>query len=526
METAKEEVKRHLAELDDFGDGTVDAKIILAVLRMGNPKVTKRDVDRLLRHLEPTSEGRVHSHSFVDYIFGGHGRTARPPTADSVSTCASASRLPPRVPPTPAVAHHFDKQWAVPRRLDRSVLREFMELSQHGRVQAEYVWLDSEYSDGKSFDLCSKSLTLDFEPTGVEQLPFWTYSGTDDRDVHIAPRAFYRDPFRQGNNILVLADTYDEPKSGSGLPIGDPKPFNSRAPCAALMDQVALTGEDPWFGIEQEYYLLDVHTGWPLGWPVGDFPGHHSDYYCATGAGKAVGRDIVEAHYRACLYAGVKIGGVNSEVAPGQWEFQVGPCSGTKAGDDLWMARYLLQRICELFQVDVTFDPKPVPNWAGLGAHTNYSTVATRQAEGGMGAIWQQIEKLRARHNEHIEHYGIGNERRMTGEENAPMINEFSAAVGDRDVSIRIPSGVAAKGFGYYEDRRPAANMDPYLVTRLIVETTLCGDQTKAKTSEETFDRQPSRESLESGDGVVNERRPSALGVRATLRRPSKQDSK
>lgn len=39
--------------------------------------------------------------------------------------------------------------------------------------------------------------------------------------------------------------------------------------------------------------------------------------------------------------------------------------------------------------------------------------------------------------------------------------------------SIRIPRHVAAQGYGYLEDRRPASNIDPYRVTGIIVETTL-----------------------------------------------------
>lgn len=82
--------------------------------------------------------------------------------------------------------------------------------------------------------------------------------------------------------------------------------------------------------------------------------------YCGVGADKVIARDVVDAHYRACLYAGVKICGTNSEVMPAQWEFQVGPCVGVAAGDDLWMARFLLHRIAEDFGIIATLDPKPM----------------------------------------------------------------------------------------------------------------------------------------------------------------------
>jgi len=236
--------------------------------------------------------------------------------------------------------------------------------------------------------------------------------------------------------------------------------------------------EEPWFGIEQEYFLLDLHTGWPLGWPAHSFPGKHDAYYMAIGANKAPGRDIVEAHYSACLFAGVKIGGVNGEVAPGQWEYQVGPCAGALAADDLWMSRYILERICEQYHVDITLDPKPVPGWAGIGCHTNYSTKSTRLS-GGMAVMERHIEKLQAAHNAHMKVYGEGNELRLTGADSTAGMDEFSYGVGRRDVSIRITGKVANADRGYYEDRRPAANADPYLVTKMLVQTTLLSKHEK-----------------------------------------------
>jgi glutamine synthetase len=245
---------------------------------------------------------------------------------------------------------------------------------------------------------------------------------------------------------------------------------NYRHSCLKVMQTHA--DAKPWFGIEQEYTLFDT-DGQVLGWPKGGFPGPQGPYYCSIGADVAYGRDVVEAHYRACLYAGVDISGVNGEVMPGQWEFQVGPCEGINMGDHLWVARYLLKRVAEDFGVVVSFHPKPMKgDWNGAGCHTNYSTAAMRE-EGGIKAINDAIEKMSKRHAEHIHVYGDDNDKRLTGRHETGHISQFSSGVANRGASIRIPRHVAAQGKGYLEDRRPASNIDPYRVTEIIVESTL-----------------------------------------------------
>ncbi|KAF7793655.1 hypothetical protein EIP86_004770 [Pleurotus ostreatoroseus] len=313
-----------------------------------------------------------------------------------------------------------------------------------------------------------RKATVTKKVTSIDQLRVWDFDGSStnqapgtDSDVYLRPAAIFKDPFRGGDNILVLAECYNND--------GTPNKTNFRHHAKKVMDQTK--DHEPWFGLEQEYTLFDM-DGTPFGWPKGGFPGPQGPYYCGAGAGKVFARDLIEAHYRACLYAGINISGINAEVMPSQWEFQVGPCEGISMGDHLWMARYLLVRIAEQWGIKVSFHPKPLQgDWNGAGCHTNYSTKEMR-TEGGIKVIEKAIEKLAKRHNEHIAVYGEDNDLRLTGRHETGHIGVFTSGVANRGASIRIPRHVSAQGYGYLEDRRPASNIDPYRVTAIIVETT------------------------------------------------------
>ncbi|KAK2865198.1 hypothetical protein FQN49_003815 [Arthroderma sp. PD_2] len=350
------------------------------------------------------------------------------------------------------------------RRSDAENLKKYMCLDQRGKVLAEYVWVDANGG------VRSKTKTLNTPVTSPDELPEWNFDGSStgqapghDSDIYLRPCAIFPDPFRGGDNILVLCETWDSD--------GSPNKYNYRHEAARLMR--THEKEQFWFGLEQEYTLLDS-DGWPFGWPKGGYPGAQGPYYCGVGTGKAQCRDIVDAHYKACLYAGINISGINAEVMPSQWEFQVGPCEGIALGDQLWMARFLLNRVAEDFGVVISLAPKPIPgDWNGAGLHSNVSTAAMR-AEGGMKVIEAAMKKLEARHPEHIAVYGEGNEDRLTGRHETGNIDKFSYGVADRGGSVRIPRQCAKDGKGYFEDRRPASNADPYQITGIIVET-LCG---------------------------------------------------
>ncbi|KAL0816621.1 hypothetical protein Bca101_073065 [Brassica carinata] len=360
------------------------------------------------------------------------------------------------------------------------------------KIIAEYIWIG-----GSGMDIRSKARTLPGPVSDPSKLPKWNYDGSstgqaagDDSEVILYPQAIFRDPFRKGNNILVMCDAY--------TPAGNPIPTNKRHNAAKIFSNPKVASEEPWYGIEQEYTLMQKGVNWPIGWPIGGFPGPQGPYYCGVGADKAIGRDIVDAHYKACIYAGIGISGVNGEVMPGQWEFQVGPVEGISAGDQVWVARYLLERITEISGVNVSFDPKPVPvsvsnlyphsscaiscnivalvqgDWNGAGAHCNYSTKSMRN-DGGLAVIKKAIEKLQVKHKEHIAAYGEGNERRLTGKHETADINTFSWGVANRGASVRVGRDTEKEGKGYFEDRRPASNMDAYVVTSMIAETTILG---------------------------------------------------
>ena len=328
--------------------------------------------------------------------------------------------------------------------------------------KAEYIWIDGTEP---SPSLRSKTRIL---PDGSD-FPIWRFDGSstnqapgENSDCVLRPVFSCPDPISGGNNKLVMCEVL--------LPNMTPHPTNNRAACA----EVAAKFEDQesWFGIEQEYTLFEADGKQPIGFPDGGFPEAQGPYYCSVGANHNFGRDISEAHATACIDAGLGIAGTNAEVMPGQWEFQIGPLSPLDVSDQLWLARWLLHRVAEDYDVVVSIDPKPVSgDWNGAGCHTNFSTKAMRES---YQPIIDACEALGKNINEHIENYGVGNDKRLTGLHETQRIDQFSYGVSDRGASIRIPWQVEVDQKGYLEDRRPASNMDPYLVTKLLVQTT-CG---------------------------------------------------
>jgi glutamine synthetase len=251
---------------------------------------------------------------------------------------------------------------------------------------------------------------------------------------------------------------------------------NTRKACAEVHEKYKK--HDPWYGIEQEYTLMrpgkvGVSPTQPLGFnPDGSEPAPQGPYYCSAGTGHSIGRKVADEHYVKCLVSGVKIAGQNAEVMPGQWEFQVGPCRGLEMGDHLVMSRYIMLRVTESHDCICSFSPKPRDgDWNGAGCHTNFS-IKEMRAKGGYEIITKVCDAFGKVAKEHISEYGEGNEKRLTGQHETCSINDFKYGVADRGASIRIPRDAEKDGRGYMEDRRPAANCDPYKVTARMMLTT------------------------------------------------------
>lgn len=341
---------------------------------------------------------------------------------------------------------------------------DFSKLSQNGKTMVEYVWIG-----GTGMDIRSKSKTYTKPIKSLDDIDDWNFDGsstylapTDNSEVILKPVAMYTDPFRGDPNKIVLCATY--------FIDGTPTVTNFRYHAEKILSQKESENE-PMFGVEQEYVMkncVGTTGGIPLGFPVGGYPEPQGPYYCTVGAKYAHGREIMEAHYRVCLAAGLSIYGTNSEVMPGQWEFQIGTCKGIQTADELWIARYLLLRVGEYFKVDIDFSPKPVHgNWNGSGCHTNYSDNKTRN-DTKMENILEQINKLEKTHTRLIKLYGEENSERLTGKHETSSMEKFSFGVAHRGASVRIPLNTEYNGKGYYEDRRPASNMDPYVVCASI----------------------------------------------------------
>lgn len=325
----------------------------------------------------------------------------------------------------------------------------------------EYIWLDGQKPTQR---LRSKTKVVHDFSGELEDCPLWNFDGSstgqatgDLSDCILKPVTVFPDPTRK-NGYLVMNEVMNAD--------GSPHITNARA---TIIDE----DNDFWFGFEQEYFLWNIKNNQPLGFPEDSQLSPQGIYYCPVGARYAFGRALVEEHMDICLDAGLNFEGINGEVAIGQWEFQIFAKGAKKAGDQLWVARYLLERTAENYGIAINWHCKPLADqdWNGSGMHANFSNTYIRNA-GSEEKIKKVCETFRPVVKEHIEVYGADNHLRLTGKNETAAIYDFSYGPSDRGASIRIPLLTVQNGWrGYLEDRRPNSSADPYKVASRIIAT-------------------------------------------------------
>ncbi len=329
------------------------------------------------------------------------------------------------------------------------------------KYKLEYLWLDG-YEPVRN--LRSKTQLKEYDSfPALDQLPKWGFDGSSTKqapggssDCVLVPVAIYPDSTRI-NGALVMCEVYNAD--------GTPHPSNDRA---TIHDD-----PDAWFGFEQEYFFYQ--EGRPLGFPEHGFPSPQGPYYTGVGY-KNVGeiaRQIVEEHLDICLNAGINHEGINAEVAKGQWEFQIFGKGSRRAADEMWVARYILQRLTEKYGIDVEYHCKPLgdSDWNGSGMHANFSTRFMREVGGKdyFDKLMAAFDKFK---DEHIAVYGPDNHKRLTGLHETQSIDKFSWGVADRGASIRVPHSFRDNDWkGYLEDRRPNSQGNPYQIASRILAT-------------------------------------------------------
>ena len=348
---------------------------------------------------------------------------------------------------------------------------------------AEYIWIDGTdpvqklRSKGKVVDMVADAFSPGLLVPVVNE---WNFDGSSTNQAHghdserlLKPVRIVPDPLSY-RNYLVLCEVMN--------PDGTPHESNQRH----KLKETIMVGEslEAYWGFEQEYCFMDNKTGALLGWPASQkhYPKPQGDFYCGIGCDEVVGREIAYEHADACVKAGLLYYGYNAEVMLGQCEFQIGhrgfpgdpSADSLTASDHLWLARYLLYRIGEKHNVYATLTPKPKNgDWNGSGMHTNFSDKFLRDKDSGLARVERIRVAMGKHHLEHQRLYGHGNKDRLSGLHETAPYEEFSMGQADRGASIRIPNKTYTDGCGYLEDRRPAANADPYVVTNRILQTLL-----------------------------------------------------
>ena len=319
-------------------------------------------------------------------------------------------------------------------------------------ILVEYIWLDSTNA------LRSKIRTL--PDTAVSSFLKYTW---DFDEQTLIPLRIYKSPahFSSHAYYFLLCESVSQEETHRSILTGTLQTMPKKL--------------SPTIGFEQEYFLFETKTGTVI-------DAHHvwikpGTTFCGQSKYSIDVHKLMRTHAEWCLEASIMFAGYNLEEAPGQYKFKIGPRIGNaselgglpikgescilKVCDDLIMARFLLHKVCELYALMPVFEPKPFVEENGSGCHTDFAVSFIRNAdkkEKSKKRLEKFIEILKFGHTQVMEDelYGVGNKKRLCGKHGAIDYKHFTG-------SIRIKTGNE-----YIQDKRPAANCNPYIVANYL----------------------------------------------------------
>ena len=114
----------------------------------------------------------------------------------------------------------------------------------------EYIWLDG-YGNPRS----KTKVTYQKKPEKIEdvEIPLWNYDGSSTgqaegshSEIILKPQSVFPDPFRAGDSLMVLCDTYNP----------DMTPHSSNTRHAAMEKFARWPKAESMFGLEQEFFIM------------------------------------------------------------------------------------------------------------------------------------------------------------------------------------------------------------------------------------------------------------------------------
>lgn len=328
----------------------------------------------------------------------------------------------------------------------------------YNNILVEYIWLDGFKQ------LRSKIKVLEFQNYNIQTIPITTYTEnyikkdlTKSLENVLKPVQMYKNPFHK-NGLIVLCENYIQQDNGE-LQVHHNNTRYKTIDSFQYYDYFK-----PIISFKQQYYIVD-NKNKPYG--IKDI-NKQNTYYCGTSNDVLITRKLAEEHLKYCLYAELKITSLNSGSGPSQWEYNIGPLEGIEVADQIWVSRYILTRLAETYSMKISFNPTLLGNeWEGSSCAVNISTYQTRMPNGN-NEIIRIINNMKEEHKKFIKNCGENTEARLNGENNTSNYNVFNWGINSNNTSIKIPIKTHLKKSGYFQDRRPSSNVDPYLIIELI----------------------------------------------------------